>query len=148
VVLERATAVLREAAEQAKHLSDEEFVPRVKDAYATARPRVESGIKSSRDVAGRIGKQVAPAVAGALSSAKLADLAKDPRVTKAVDAYRKATGKPAPIPVKTGPSAGSVVAIVIGVVAAAGVGYALWQTFLADDELWIAEDADVELPNT
>lgn len=147
MVLERASAVLREAADQARHLSDEEVVPRVKDAYATARPRVESGIKTSRDLAGKVGKQVAPAVA-ALSSAKLADLAKDPRVTKAVDAYRKATGKPAPIPVKTGPSAGSVVAIIVGVVAAAGVGYALWQTFLADDELWIAEDADVELPNT
>jgi hypothetical protein len=28
-------------------------------------------------------------------------------------------------------------------VAAAGVGYALWQTLRADDELWIADDEAV-----
>jgi hypothetical protein len=37
-------------------------------------------------------------------------------------------------------SAGGVIAIVLGVVAAAGVLYAAWQTLRADDELWVADD--------
>jgi hypothetical protein len=35
---------------------------------------------------------------------------------------------------------GTVVGIILGTLAAIGVGYALWQTFRADDELWVAED--------
>ena len=35
---------------------------------------------------------------------------------------------------------GAVFGIIIGTLAALGIGYALWQTFRADDELWIAGD--------
>ena len=40
--------------------------------------------------------------------------------------------------------------VTIALVAAAGVGYAAWQTFRADDELWVSDDeADDPLaPNT
>jgi hypothetical protein len=37
-------------------------------------------------------------------------------------------------------SAGAVIAIVLGGLAAAGVLYAAWQTLRADDELWVADD--------
>ena len=33
-----------------------------------------------------------------------------------------------------------VIALILGVAAAAGVLYAAWQTLRADDELWVADD--------
>ena len=52
-----------------------------------------------------------------------------------VKKVRKAT-KPEP----KGPSAGSIIAIILGAAAAAGVLYAAWQALRADDELWVADD--------
>lgn len=43
-------------------------------------------------------------------------------------------------PAKKGMGAGGVIAIILGVAAAAGVLYAAWQTLRADDELWVADD--------
>ena len=43
-------------------------------------------------------------------------------------------------PAKSGIGAGGVIAIILGVAAAAGVLYAAWQTLRADDELWVADD--------
>ena len=43
-------------------------------------------------------------------------------------------------PPKQGIGAGGVIAIILGVAAAAGVLYAAWQTLRADDELWVADD--------
>ena len=43
-------------------------------------------------------------------------------------------------PQKQGIGAGGVFAIILGVIAAAGVLYAAWQTLRADDELWVADD--------
>jgi hypothetical protein len=45
-----------------------------------------------------------------------------------------------PAPKKRGMGAGGVIAIILGVAAAAGVLYAAWQTLRADDELWVADD--------
>ena len=41
---------------------------------------------------------------------------------------------------KQGPGVGTYLAIGAGVIAAAGVAYAVWQTFRADDELWVADE--------
>jgi hypothetical protein len=41
---------------------------------------------------------------------------------------------------KSGPGAGTVIAVGLGIVAAAGLLYAVWQTFRADDELWVADE--------
>ena len=43
-------------------------------------------------------------------------------------------------PKRKGIGAGGVIAILLGVAAAAGVLYAAWQTLRADDELWVADD--------
>jgi type IV secretory pathway TrbF-like protein len=42
-------------------------------------------------------------------------------------------------PKKSG--AGKLIGLGVVAVAALGVGYVLWQTFRADDELWVEEDA-------
>ena len=39
-----------------------------------------------------------------------------------------------------GAGIGTYLAIGAGIIAAAGVAYAVWQTFRADDELWVADD--------
>ena len=43
-------------------------------------------------------------------------------------------------PKKKGMGAGGVIALILGIGAAAGVLYAAWQTLRADDELWVADD--------
>jgi hypothetical protein len=49
---------------------------------------------------------------------------------------------------KSGPGAGAVIAIGLGVVAAVGVLYAVWQTFRADDELWVADEEPTSSSST
>jgi len=41
---------------------------------------------------------------------------------------------------KKGAGIGTYLAVGAGIVAAVGVAYAVWQTFRADDELWVADD--------
>jgi hypothetical protein len=45
---------------------------------------------------------------------------------------------------KSGPGAGTIIAVGLGIVAAAGLLYAVWQTFRADDELWVADEEPTE----
>ncbi len=41
---------------------------------------------------------------------------------------------------KGGLGAGGVIGILLGVAVAAGIGYAVWQTLRADDDLWVADE--------
>ncbi len=87
------------------------------------------------------------ATAGSVMSVK--DLASDPRVKKIVKEAQK-KGKKAkktaekyvPHQKKKGLGFGGVALIVVGVVAVAGAAYAAYQTLRADDDLWVADDAD------
>ena len=59
--------------------------------------------------------------------------------------YRRAVERISPraaavVRQKKGPGVGTYLAIGAGIIAAAGVAYAVWQTFRADDELWVADD--------
>jgi hypothetical protein len=47
-----------------------------------------------------------------------------------------------------GVGAGGTVGILLGVVAVAGIGYAVWQTLRADDDLWVADDEPETTPTT
>ncbi|MFC4224377.1 DNA/RNA helicase [Lysinibacter cavernae] len=142
IVLDRAKDVMLEAGVQAKHLSDEYVAPKVNEAYDTVRPTVDRGVRSARQAAETIRRTAAPAVTAALISAVNAlEAADSPRARRASDSLVK-LGDRAGLKVKQPKrrSAGSFFAIGLGVAAAVGVGYALWQTFRADDELWIAAD--------
>jgi hypothetical protein len=165
-VLERASEVLHEATHQAKKLSNQHVTPRVLEAVDVhVRPNYDKGLLAARAVSaaakGKLVADVLPVASTAVGSAVAAmDLLKDPRVQDTLSRAKKASAaatvagrklaekyvpalevKPAPAPVKSGIGAGGVVAITAGVVIAAGVGYAFWQTFRADDDLWIADDA-------
>ncbi|MDH2443610.1 hypothetical protein QDR37_06600 [Amnibacterium sp. CER49] len=47
-----------------------------------------------------------------------------------------------------GVGAGGTVGILLGLVAVAGIGYAVWQTLRADDDLWVADDEPETTPTT
>jgi len=166
-VLDRASGVFREASRQATLLTQEEVVPRVKGTYdARFKPTVDKGLHLGRAVASttreKVVEDVIPAAAAVAASAlSLLELTKDVRskfdestslgqkiakttktVGKAAAAGKlaKIAAKHAPVAKKTGPGAGTIVLIVVGVLTLAGVAYAAWQTFRADDDLWVADD--------
>lgn len=151
--LEHANAVLRQAGHAVSSYASDDVAPAVRKTYQTkVRPAMASGLASGRAAAdtarSRVAGDVIPAVSGAIGSV-LATLeaSKDPRVrdaiksaSKANKSYSKQAAKwVAPPKRKSGPGAGTFVLIALGVVAAAGIGYAAWQTFRADDDLWIED---------
>jgi hypothetical protein len=142
-VLDRANTIAREAGKQAGHLTREEVAPRMRDGYQNyVRPGFDRGVTFGRRAAQSAGDMVnnnlIPAVGTAIGTAlSVADVASDARVQAAV---RRLSARNAPAPKKSGPGFGTFLAIGAGVIALAGVGYAVWQTFRADDELWVADD--------
>lgn len=133
-LLDNASAVAREASRQLGNLTREEVVPRVRTGYQSY---VRPGVDQARAVARGAGDTVERALGTALGSVlSIGDLANDARVRRAI--ARVTPGKV--VVEKKGPGVGTYLAIGAGIVAAAGVAYAVWQTFRADDELWVADD--------
>ena len=151
-VLEHASRVLRQARNQATLLNQEQVVPRVLSTYETRfKPTVDRGVLFGRAAATgartKVVTDVIPALTGVASSA-LSVLALSKGLSARFDSeelqrklktFSNSLQKVEP-PKKTGPGAGTYALIGVGVVALAGVGYAAWQTFRADDDLWIADD--------
>lgn len=158
VLLGQAGDVAREAGRQLGNYNREQIVPTVQHTYEKyAAPYVDQGLETSKRV---YNQNVLPTAAGVIGSAlSVWDAANDKRkqiaagrgfgsvdiaaIQKNADAYGKRVAKQfaAPVvPAKKGVSAGGVIAIILGVAAAAGVIYAAWQTLRADDELWVADD--------
>lgn len=136
IVLEHANAVAREASRQLGHLTREEVVPRVRTGYESyVRPTVARAGQAAK-VAGEGVEQGLGNVLGSILS--IGDIANDARVRRAVE--RVSPRAVAVVEKKQGRSVGTYLAIGAGIVAAAGVAYAVWQTFRADDELWVADD--------
>lgn len=144
--IEHASAVLRDARRQAANYAREEVAPRVRDTYEDrVRPALRDGVRAGRQAASwggdRLRDDVVPAITGALGSAlAMLEAAKDPRVR---DVVRRVAGAGERAGVVTMPKKaagpGRYILIGLGVVAAAGVAYAAWQTLRADDDLWIEE---------
>ncbi|TFD78311.1 hypothetical protein [Cryobacterium fucosi] len=138
-VLERANAIAREVGRQAGVLTREEVVPRVRDRYDNIlRPRVQATQELAEGVRHQVVDKVLPGLGTAIGTVmSVGDVARDARVRAAINRVR--FQKPVVIE-KKGLGAGSYLAIGVGLAAAVGVAYAVWQTFRADDELWVAED--------
>jgi hypothetical protein len=137
-LLARANAVAKEASRQVGHLNREEVAPRVHAGY---HQYVRPGMEASGRLAGvakeRFVGDVIPAMGSAIGTAmSMADYARDARA-------RAYAGERAPRKVveeKSGRGAGGAIAVILGLIAAAGLLYAVWQTFRADDELWVADE--------
>ncbi|MDN4598011.1 hypothetical protein [Leifsonia virtsii] len=147
-VLANANALAAEARKQAAYYTREEIAPRVRDGYDTyVRPAAETAKSTASRYAGaareRVVGDVIPAVGTAVGTAlSVVDHARAARAAAFSGDFSKAAKQltKKPTPKKSGPGAGGVVAIVVGIVAAVGVLYAVWQTFRADDELWVADE--------
>ena len=139
-VLGRANAVAQKAGHQAAHYMREEVAPRLREGYDQY---VRPVTRATGDV---ISHTVVPAVGTVLGTAlSVADVARDARVQAAVKRLKSAKGELTK-PKKSGPGFGTYLAIAVGAAALIGVAYAVWQTFRADDELWVAEDDTTEPP--
>ena len=97
----------------------------------------------------KVVRDVIPAVGTAVGTAlSVVDHARAARASAFAGDFQKArkelTKKPAPK--KSGPGAGGVIAIGLGIIAAVGLLYAVWQTFRADDELWVADEEPTTPP--
>jgi hypothetical protein len=141
VVLGRAGAVLNEASRQARYLSNEHVAPRVQDVLAGTRPVVDRGMLAARNAVTSIRRVSAPVVTGALvNTVRALDSIDDDRARVASRSLLGFGQRAGLIETPRRRRGGTVVGIILGTLAAIGVGYALWQTFRADDELWVAED--------
>lgn len=150
-VLDQAAKLLRNARRVASNLAREEVAPRVQNAYEhRLAPVVNTSVSASRKAADSTRKAfvdgVLPAVSAAVGSTIAAiDVSRDPHIRDALrhvrDASSKLAHKVSPVPPpKRGPGVGGYVLIGVGVLAVAAVGYALWQTLSADDDLWIDDE--------
>lgn len=161
VLLEQAGGVAREAGRQLGRYNRENVVPAVQDTYQKyAAPYVDKGLRTSNRL---YNNRVVPAAGAVIGSAlSVWDAATDTRdrlakgrglaqvdfkdFQKRAEKYGKNAQKaltakaPKPTVRSKGIGAGGVIAILLGVAAAAGVVYAAWQTLRADDELWVADD--------
>lgn len=156
-LLDHANHIAREAGRQVGNYGREQVVPSVIDTYEhRVAPVIYRGASISRDVAAAtkrgIDTKVVPAIGTAVGTVlSIGDVANDARVRSALHrANPKAAAAAAAKVVQKNTtkkrSVGGVLAIGAGILAVAGVGYALWQTFRADDELWVSEDEPL-LPN-
>ncbi|MFT4228779.1 MAG: DNA helicase [Microbacterium sp.] len=140
VLIGEAGAVAREASRQLGNYNREHVLPTVQANYERyAAPYVDRGIKTSKHV---LNDRIIPATGAVVGSAlSVWDAANDTRARLTGIARPIVSKKVAAVPPqRTGLSAGGVIAIALGVAAAAGVLYAAWQTLRADDELWVADD--------
>jgi hypothetical protein len=152
-VLERAAAIIRDAGQQFGAFTREEVTPKVRDTMTnTVKPFLAGGVASaalaSTTVKNKIKEGVLPAVSGAVDKAsnvgkKLGrELDKEAWNAKAellAKRFGIAVAKPAPAPT---PGPGRYILLGVGVVAVAGLAYAVWQTLRADDDLWIEDEPE------
>ena len=146
-VLDHATKVVKEARRQLANVSREEVAPRVRDIYESrVRPGVESGLDAGRNFAGaardKVSRDIFPAVSSALGTALAAlEVARSPQVRQALSRVTRSTSKVV-APAKSSGGPGRFILMGIGLVAAAGIAYAAWQTLRADDELWVSDEPE------
>jgi len=146
-VLANANAVAAEARKQAAYYTREEIAPRVRDGYEHyVRPATQTAGRVAGVARERLVTDVIPAVGTVVGTAmSVVDHARDARARAFIGDVKKA-GKDVSKKVRaatndsSGPGAGTVIAVVLGAIAAVGLLYAVWQTFRADDELWVADE--------
>lgn len=144
--------------ESARDYADSEVFPAIRKNVGPAFDRgVESGRSALHKAEYALQRNVLPAIAGAggnvtgavrefVDSNKAVQqvqsrgerFAKD--AAKRVEELQKQLKKEQKQHKKSGIGVGGWFAIGVGVAALAAVGYALWQTFRADDDLWIADE--------
>ena len=133
-VLAHAGSVVRQASRELGRYASEEVYPRVASGTRAA----------ARGAREKLVDDVLPSVAAVIGSTmSVIDAARDQKLKNVASAVNSIAKSRKAVPVAA-PAAsagvGKYIAIGVGVAALLGVGYVVWQTFRADDELWVAED--------
>jgi hypothetical protein len=129
-VLAHAGSVVRDASRELGRYAHDDAYPRV---AASARHAASATRHKIID-------EVLPGVASVIGSTLAAvETARGSGASKGAQAASVAMAALRKAPKKSG--AGKAIGLGLVAVAALGVGYVLWQTFRADDELWVEEDA-------
>ncbi len=145
-VLANANALAAEARKQAAYYTREEIAPRVREGYDSyVRPAAQTAGRAAGVARDRLVGDVIPAVGSAIGTAmSVVDHARAARASAFAGEVKKAgkdfSKKAKAATDKSGPGAGTVIAVGLGIIAAVGLAYAVWQTFRADDELWVADE--------
>ncbi|GAA1694099.1 hypothetical protein GCM10009792_12710 [Microcella alkalica] len=158
-VLDHASKVLRDAGRQATVVARKDVAPRVRDSYERrVQPGIDASVGAVRQAThatkSTVTDDILPAISGALGSAAAAiEVARDKHLREAIRTASRTSSEIATkagqrlglIEVKRSPGPGTFVLIGLGVVAAAAIAYAAWQTFRPDDDLWVEDDLDEDL---
>lgn len=158
-VLDHASKVLRDAGRQASVVARKDVAPRVRDSYERrVQPGIDASVGAVRHAThatkSTVTDDILPALSGALGSAAAAvEVARDKHLREAIRTASRTSNEIATkagqrlglIEVKRSPGPGTFVLIGLGVVAAAAIAYAAWQTFRPDDDLWVEDDLDDDL---
>lgn len=158
-VLDHASKVLRDAGRQATVVARKDVAPRVRDSYERrVQPGIDASVGAVRHAThatkSTVTDDILPAISGALGSAAAAiEVARDKHLREAIRTASRTSNEIATkagqrlglIEVKRSPGPGTFVLIGLGVVAAAAIAYAAWQTFRPDDDLWVEDDLDDDL---
>lgn len=138
VVIGRANDVLQKAGKQARALGDDYVAPRIDEALEGVRPVIDRGVASARRAAANVRVATAPYVTRGLQRViRALDDADNHDAAKQVRAFGVSKGY-----LKKDRSPGGIIALGIGIAAAAGVAYAVWSAFRTDDELWIVPEVN------
>lgn len=141
-VFGRASEVLRSAGQEAVELSNEHLVPRIDESVRFARPYLLRGLDAGKRFFYNLRLLTSPFVTRALTATlEKLEGAGEPEAQDAARLVRQFGEKTGYLARRRRSSKGWV-GVVLGAVAALGVVFALWQAFSADDELWIASDAE------
>ena len=139
-VLQQAAAIVRDAGLQLGAYTREEVTPKVRDTMThKVKPLLVGGVAASALASDTAKKKIAEAVEKAAEFGKKVKTEGTSKATLLAQKAGLVEVKPAP---KTGPGPGSYVLIGLGVVAVAGLAYAVWQTLRADDDLWIEDEPE------
>jgi len=153
-VLEHAARVVRSASRQAAQYTHDEVSPRVRETFeGRIKPAFATGASATRSAAHQTREKfvddVLPAVSSALGTALAAlEVARSPQVRDAIanitDNTRRARSSNGTMSTpSSGP--GKYILLGLGIVVAAGVAYAAWQTLRSDDDLWIDDESETEV---
>lgn len=137
-VLGHAGHVLGEASRQAKELGNEHVMPRVESAVDQARPFVQKNVACARRAADRVRIAAAPVVAAALAgTVRSLERMEQTEASRQLRDFGEQRGLIEPVKKKR---KGGLIALGVGIAAASAVGYALWQAFREDDDMWVSAD--------
>ncbi|WP_051266771.1 hypothetical protein [Gulosibacter molinativorax] len=162
-VFAKARELSGRGVESARDYADAEVLPVVRKSVDNVRPAFERGVESGRTALHKaesaLQRNVIPAIAeaGGNVSGAVREFVDSNKTVQQVQSRGEKFAKEAAKRVeelqkqvakeqkkqkkqKSGIGVGGWFAIGAGVAALAAVGYALWQTFRADDDLWIADE--------